>query len=119
MCYNITSKRGKQRADPNTRWEHIMKFYAASHYYGTEFCNDYACLYRFDNRKERDEFVSDCNHSEGAGHYKTESVTRDEARRHFPNAFRMVGDFHDYSDERDWKDNDGNGEYWCDSNLFE
>ena len=47
-------------------------------------------------------------------------VYRDEARRHFPKAFRMVGDFHEESDERDWlKLEDCDGEYWHRDNFFE
>lgn len=60
-------------------------FYAAKHYYGIEFCNDYSTLFRFESAKERDEFVDDSNYEESSnGSIKTEAVTRNEARRHFP-----------------------------------
>lgn len=94
-------------------------YYAASHYYGTEFSNDYCTLYRFATKAERDQSVGDRNDEEGAGSYKTEALTRNEARRHFPNAFRMVGDFHEVSDERDWRKDDGDTyEYWHADNIY-
>lgn len=78
-------------------------YYAAHHTYGVEFCNDYKTLWRFATKAERDEFVEDSNWKEAAayGGYRTEAVTRAEARRHFPKAFRTL-DCHDEADERDW-----------------
>lgn len=99
-------------------------WYAAHHTYGVNFYNDHDVLLRFLSKKDRDAFVEAKNYSEARdfGHYKTEAVTRAEAIWHFPHAFRRVGNFHDYSDERDWL----NGsdafssmivEYWCETNL--
>lgn len=94
-------------------------FYAAEHRYDTMVCNDYIILYRFGTKAQRDEYVEGKNFEEcGKGNLKTEAVTRDEARRHFPDAFRMVGDFHDASDVRDWRKNDG-CEFWSTDNLYE
>lgn len=67
-------------------------YYAARHYYGIEFCNDYSMLFRFETKAERDQFVEDCNFEEAArGGYRTEAVTSTEARRHFPVPFRDNG----------------------------
>lgn len=98
----------------------MRHYYAAGHVYGVEFGNDYGTLFRFETREERDAFVSDRNFDEAAdGGYKTEAVTRDEARTHFKNAFRTVGDFHDYADERDWIEEYGAGyHYWSEDNLY-
>ena len=96
-------------------------YYAAAHHYGIDICNDFATLFRFPTRAARDEFIDREQFREAAsGSIKTETQTRDEARRHFPNAFRLVGDdFHDRSDERDWISHDGGSwSYWCESNLF-
>lgn len=97
-----------------------MSFYAAKHYYGIEFANDYSTLFRFNTKAERDAFVIDSNFDESAtGAIKTEALTYSEARRHFGNAFRMVGNFHDVSDMRDWIDGaTETSSYWCKSNLF-
>lgn len=96
-----------------------MTYYAASHYYGVEFCNDYSTLFRFTTKAERDAYVEEANFREAAnGSIKTEAVTRHEARRHFPNAFRMVGSFHDETDERDWlKGATDTSWYWCSTNI--
>lgn len=95
-------------------------FYAAEHRYDIRFCNDYIALYRFANKAERDTFVSDRNFIEsGDGNMKTEEVTRDEARRKFPEAFRIVGDCHDVCDERDWLKSDDGYEFWSHDNLYE
>ena len=95
-------------------------FYAAKHYYGIEFGNDYSTLFRFESAKERDEFVDDSNYEEAAsGSIKTEAVTRNEARRHFPNAFRMDGDYHEETDERDWLEGaTETSAYWHSSNIY-
>ena len=78
-------------------------YYAARHTYSILFCNDYSELFRFTSKSVRDDFVEDANFFEAQkGGYRTEAVTREEARRHFPNAFRMVGNFHDHVDMRDW-----------------
>ena len=95
-------------------------YYAAHHIYGVEFCNDYGTLFRFDSKAERDEFVEDSNWKEAGayGGYRTEAVTRSEACRHFPNAFRTL-EYHDNADERDWRQ--GGTEtsaYWCESNIY-
>lgn len=97
-----------------------MAFYAADHHYSTDICNDFSVLYRFATRAERDAFVDHRQTVEAAsGSIKTETQTRDEARRHFPHAFRMVGDFHDVSDERDWIEHDGGAwAYWHEDNLY-
>lgn len=88
------------------------KFYAAYHRYGTEFANDYDTLYRFDSKEARDEFVSDSNFDESAtGSTKTEAVTRAEAVRHFPKAFRVL-EYHDEPDARDWHIL-SMLDYWC------
>lgn len=82
-------------------------FYAADHYYDVSFCNDFATLYRFVTKAERDAFVEDRNFIEaGKGNIKTESVTRDEARRHFSKAF-VITDQHLENDMRDWTVRDG------------
>ena len=94
------------------------KFYAAYHRYGINICNDYEILYRFPTQAARDKFVDDDEWD--GNNYHLESLDRDEARRHFPKAFRMVGDFHEESDERDWlKLEDCDGEYWHRDNFFE
>jgi len=89
-------------------------FYAARHMYGIEFINDYMVLFRFTTKRERDEFVDDANFddaSAGSG-YRNEAVTRDEARRHFPKAFRTL-EFHDEPDARDWRKGETETEqYW-------
>lgn len=94
-------------------------YYATYHRYGIEFCNDYDILYRFATKMERDAFVEDANYNETGryGGYRTESVTRDEARSHFPDAFRRF-DCHDTADERDWlKEDAGTVSYWSQSNF--
>jgi hypothetical protein len=95
-------------------------FYAAEHHHGVEFCNDYSTLFRFATKAERDAYVEVSNFSESAnGNVKTEAVTRNEARRHFPNAFRMVGDFHEETDERDWLAGaTETSAYWHSSNIY-
>lgn len=94
-------------------------FYAASHHYGVDICNDFATLYRFSTKAERDQFVDEQQDRESVtGSIRTEAQTRGEARRHFKNAFRMVGDFHDESDERDWIPLDNGGEYWEEDNIY-
>lgn len=95
-------------------------YYAAYHAYGIEFCNDYIMLYRFGTKAERNAYVENANYDESGmyGGYRTETVTRDEARRQFPDAFRTVGDFHDTCDMRDWHGSD-EYDYWCTSNLYE
>lgn len=81
-----------------------MAYYAARHTYSILFCNDFSKLFRFESKETRDWFVEEANYCEAAqGGYKTEAVTREEARRHFPKAFRMVGNFHDDVDMRDWQ----------------
>lgn len=95
-------------------------FYAVKHYRDVRFCNDYSTLFRFESKSERDDFVYESNFKEAAEccHYKTEAVTRDDARRHFPNAFRMVGDFHDVTDQRDWLEGaTTTSAYWCFTNI--
>lgn len=94
-------------------------FYAAYHHYGIEVCNDYATLYRFSTKAERDSYVDNENYREAGayGGYRTEAVTYKEARRHFPNAFKLF-DTHDEADERDWHDIE-NSAYWSTSNLYE
>lgn len=93
-------------------------FYAADHSHGTEFANDFAHLYRFKTKAERDAFVEYRSFSEAAnGSVKTEAVTRSEAVRHFHDAFRTVGDFHDACDMRDWLDSDG-VEFWSEGNYY-
>ena len=78
-------------------------YYAAEHAYGIEFCNDYCMLYRFNSKADRDAYVEDANYDESGryGGYRTEAITRAEARRHFGNAFRLY-DTHDVCDLRDW-----------------
>ena len=92
-------------------------YYAARHTYSILFCNDYSKLFRFPTKAMRDEFVEEANYYEAAqGGYKTEAVTRKEARRHFPNAFRLVGNFHDHVDMRDWYTVATQGRFmgsWC------
>jgi hypothetical protein len=94
-------------------------YYAAYHRYGIEFCNDFDTLYRFDNKAERDAFVEDINFNEAGlyGGYRTEAVTRSEARRHFPNAFKRL-DAHDEADERDWKQGAASA-HWSTCNPWE
>lgn len=94
-------------------------YYAAYHRYGIEVCNDYGTLYRFATKAERDEFVEDSHYNEAAayGGYRTEAVTRAEARRHFSLAFRTL-EYHDFADERDWKALDTEaGAYWSSCNY--
>ena len=94
-------------------------YYAADHRYGIEFCNDYDTLYRFDSKAERDAYVEYSNFNEAGayGGYRTEAVTRTEARRHFANAFRTF-DCHDQTDERDWlRPDDEAYEYWNINNI--
>ena len=77
-------------------------FYAAIHQYGIDFTNDVTSIVRFTSKSARDEFVSD---EVFDGSYHREAVTRDEARRHFPEAFSLK-DFHDgceVLDSRDWE----------------
>lgn len=96
------------------------RYYAATHAYGIEFCNDYMTLFRFDTRAERDEFVFDSNFREAGayGGYRTEAVTRDEARRRFPLAFRMT-EMHDVADERDWMAGaTATSSYWNRHNIY-
>lgn len=96
-------------------------YYAAAHAYGIEFCNDYATLFRFETKGERDEFVKRENAREAAayGGYRTESVTRDKARSCFPHAFRIVGDFHETADERDWMlGATETSAYWSEDNIY-
>ena len=97
-----------------------MAFYAATHYYGIDIANDFATLYRFTTKAARDKFVDEQQYREAAsGNIKTETQTYNEARCHFPKAFRMVGGFHDVSDKRDWINHDGGTwAYWTDSNIF-
>lgn len=95
-------------------------YYAAKHYYGVEFCNDYSTLFRFATAAERDSFVDDCNWKEASayGGYRTEAVTRAEAQRHFPKAFRLL-DSHDEADGRDWVQGaTETSEYWSASNIY-
>lgn len=95
-------------------------FYAAHHAYGIEFCNDYTTLFRFSTKAERDTYVEDSNFSESGayGSYRTEAVTRNEARSHFPNAFRTF-DSHFEADERDWmKGATETSAYWSESNIY-
>ncbi len=94
-------------------------YYAAKHYYDVRFCNDYSTLFRFSTALERDQYVDNANIDEcEAGNLKTEAVTRDEARRHFPNAFRMVGECHYETDERDWLVGaTESSSYWCSTNI--
>ena len=99
----------------------IKHLYAAEHHYGIEFCNDYSTLYRFATKAERDSFVENINFNEAGmyGGYCTEAVTRAEARRHFPNAFKRL-DVHDEADERDWHESDASAyAYWSTCNLWE
>lgn len=68
-------------------------YYAAEHRYGIEFCNDYDTLYRFTSSSARDAFVEDANWHEvkAYGGYRTESITRKVAVRHFADAFKLLG----------------------------
>ena len=98
-------------------------YYAAEHHYGIEFCNDYRWLFRFTSREQRDKYVEDANWEEVSrgGCYQTEAITRAEARRHFPNAFRTVDDCgytHDVSDARDWLKDTDSCEYWSANNIY-
>lgn len=93
-------------------------FYAARHTYDINVCNDYCTLYRFATKAERDQFVEDRNFAEASGgNLKTEELACSEARRHFPEAFRLVGNFHEESDKRDWLKRD-NYEFWSADNLW-
>lgn len=95
-------------------------YYAAQHYYGIEFCNDYRTLFRFTTAAARDSFVDDCNWKEASayGGYRTEAVTRDEARERFPLAFRMT-EMHDVADVRDWLDGaTDTSSYWDKHNIY-
>lgn len=97
-----------------------MAYYAAHHTYGVEFCNDYDTLFRFSTKAERDAYVEDSNFDEAGayGGYRTETVNYKDARRHFPNAFRMF-DLHDEADERDWMQGaTETSAYWCKSNIY-
>lgn len=95
-------------------------YYAAKHYYGIEFCNDYSTLFRFTTAAERDSFVDDCNWKEASayGGYRTEAVTRAEAQCNFPKAFRLL-ECRDEADERDWiQGGTETSEYWSASNIY-
>lgn len=95
-------------------------FYAATHYYGINIANDYNNLFRFPTKAARDEFVDAQQLREAAsGNLKTEALTRAEAVRHFANAFREVGYYHEVTDSRDWISHDGGAwSYWNDANLY-
>ena len=80
-----------------------MKFYAAYHTHGTEFCNDIDYIVRFDTRAARDAYV---DRDKFDGSWRREAITRDEARRIFPQAFRLLDarDANDgVMDARDWR----------------
>ena len=97
------------------------RFYAAYHAYDIKFCNDYCTLFRFATKAERDAYVEDANYDESGryGSYRTEAVTRAEARRHFPNAFKLF-DTHGEADERDWHEAySKTSAYWSTSNFYE
>ena len=100
-------------------------YYAATHAYGIEFCNDYRTLFRFDTVAEREAFVESEHFREAAayGGYRTEAVTRDKARSKFPNAFRTLdffdGDAGRDADERDWRDGaTETSAYWNSHNIY-
>ena len=87
-------------------------YYAATHHYGVNVANDYATLYRFDNAASRDAFVD-------IDDEKREAMTRAEARRAFPGAFRTTA-YHTRTDSRDWIEHHDTctWAYWCESNIY-
>lgn len=100
-------------------------YYATEHQYDVRFCSDHMTLYRFESMEARDGFVEarNDNEAEKLGHYLTESLNWQEARHHYPHAFKMVGDFHEVSDERDWLEGkDGVSKmvvsYWSEGNFW-
>ena len=93
-------------------------YYAAVHSYGINIANDVHTIYRFDSKKARDEFID--REGWNGSSYHREAVTRDQARRIFPDAFRMVGNSHDRTDMRDWIEHHDTctWAYWCPSNIY-
>jgi hypothetical protein len=88
------------------------KFYAAFHSYGTGVVNDVAYLVRFESRAARDAYV-DRDKFDGSWH--RESVTRDQARQIFPDAFRMTDarDLGHSIDMRDWRSDEPGVEFFA------
>ena len=89
------------------------KFYAAYHTYSTEFTNDVAYLVRFDSKAARDAYVDG---EQWDGKYHREAVTRKQAERIFPRAFKYT-DERDYNrdiiDARDWSSDDPDTEFFA------
>lgn len=82
-------------------------FYAQSTPYGARTASGADRLHRFNSRAERDEWVkaawTNCDH---AGDERRTEVTRDEARRWYPDAFR--------ADAHAFPRANRNGDYWDD-----
>jgi len=97
------------------------KFYAIYHPYGIRMMSNGDCLYRYDNaaaRAEDAERVDLQAKDDGRG-FLMEEVTRDEARRLFPEAFRPGNvvwrsgtDGDRYFDGPWWRDYEDGSQEW-------
>lgn len=88
------------------------KFYAAYHAYSTEFSNDVLYILRFETKQKRDAYVND---ELWDGDYKREKITRKQAEKIFPDAFRLT-DARDLGcciDARDWTSDTPGAEFFA------
>ena len=86
-------------------------YYAIHHWYGLHTLSSADRLQRFETREERDKAVE--NDPFTRGNYHLESVTRKQAQRDFPNAFKLTDDPCSYEcwDDNTWNCGPTSGRY--------